>query len=132
VRHAYAYLLQAAGLAKQHVFLQLALAPAADLARGLAALARRPLRSLCETQSVELFTHVSVGRAFVRHAYAHLLGAAELAEQHVLLQLALAPAADLVRGLAALARRPLRSLRVTHSVKSDTFQSLWYGNMIAG
>jgi hypothetical protein len=53
---------------------------------------------------------------YVRHAY--LLHAAGLTEQHVLLQLARPPTADLVRSLAALARRAFRSLRDSRSVMS--------------
>ena len=87
MRHACAYLLQAAGLAEQHVLLKLALAPAVDLARGLAALARRALRSLLDTQSVTSDRNDSVvsHNSVMRHAYTYLLLGAGLAEQRVLL-----------------------------------------------
>jgi hypothetical protein len=92
------YLLGAAGRAEQHVLLQLALDPAADLVRGLAARACRPLRSLRDTRSVMSDTGDSVViHSVMQHAYTCLLLAAGHAEQHAILQLALAPGADLVR-----------------------------------
>jgi len=63
---------------------------------------------------MESFTYISVSREFVTHAYTYLLAGAGRAEQRVIHQLALDPAADLARGLsAAVARCPLRSLRGT-------------------
>jgi len=127
VRHVYAYLLGGAGLAEQHVLLQLALAPAVDLVSGLAALARRPLRSLRDMRSVTSDENDSVvSHSVVRHAYTYLLLAAGHAEQRVLHQLALAPRADLVGGLAAVvARRALRSLRGRQRVTSSMIQIPW-------
>ena len=72
-------------------------------------------------------TQLSVSSVFVRHVNAHLLLAAGHAEQRVLNQLALAKAADLIRGLAAaVARRPLRSLREMQSVTSNTPVKLYF------